>query len=242
MEENTTGENNTFPAPANAGIKSWAKDDRPREKLLLKGVESLSNAELIAILIRTGDRQSTAVGMAQKLLSTANNDLLKLSRFSIQDFMKIKGLGEVKAITIVAAIELGRRRQSSQALQKNKINGAKDAAAFFQPLYADYRHEVFSVLFLNRGQRINHFEEISSGGVTGTVVDPKLIMKKALEHEAVNLILCHNHPSGNLQPSSEDKTLTKKICNAALLLDMNVLDHLIVSTHGYFSFADEGLL
>lgn len=242
MDKNTTNGKPSASSPVNSGIKSWAKDDRPREKLSLKGVRALSNAELLAILLRTGNKQHSAVGIAQQLLGSVNHDLQTLSRLSIKDLMKIKGLGEVKAVTIVAALELGRRRQSSLVPEKDKIRGAKDAAAFFQPLYADHRQEVFSVLFLNRSQRINHFEEISSGGITGTLVDPKVIMKKALEYEAVNLVLCHNHPSGNLHPSSEDKALTKKICNAALLLDMSVLDHLIVSSQGYFSFADEGLL
>lgn len=227
---------------ANKGIKSWSKDDRPREKLILKGVEALSNAELLAILVRTGNRQQTALGLAQNLLASVDNDLQLLSRLNVKDFMKIKGLGEVKAITIIAALELGRRRHSEIPVMKKGIRTSKEAAAFLQPLLADKAHEVFSVLFLSQRNRLLHYEVISTGGMTSTIADPKIIMKKALEHRAVNLILCHNHPSGNLEPSNEDKKLTQKISEAALLLDMKVLDHVIVSSQGFFSFTDNGLL
>lgn len=243
MEEKTTDENRNMNAgPAAVGIKSWSKDDRPREKLLLKGVEAISNAELLAILIRTGNKQNTALGLAQRLLASVNNDLQLLSRLSVKDFMKIKGLGEVKAITIIAALELGRRRQSEIPVMKKGFRTSKETAAFLQPLLADHGYEVFSVMFLSQSNRLLHYEAISNGGMTSTIVDPKIIMKKALEHRAVNIILCHNHPSGNLEPSNEDKKVTQKIADAAMLLDMKVLDHVIVSSQGYFSFADEGLL
>jgi DNA repair protein RadC len=225
-----------------SGIKSWAPDDRPREKLLLKGVQALSTAELLAILIRTGNKQDTALGLAQRLLGTVTNDLGDLSRLSVADFTRIKGLGKVKAVTIIAALELGRRRQSGGPVEKRVIHNSSDAARILQPLLADYRHEVFAVVFLNQSNRVNHQEVISTGGITGTVADPKIIMRKALEHDAVKIILCPNHPSGNLRPSKEDVNLTVKLRDAALLLDMRVLDHLIVSTLGYLSFADEDLL
>jgi DNA repair protein RadC len=242
MLENVTLQPSLPAEKNNSGIKSWAHDDRPREKLLIKGVQALSNAELLAILIRTGDKQQTALGLAQDLLRTVAHDLHALSRLSVKDMMRIKGFGEVKAVTIIAALELGRRRQSVSLQEKPGIHKSADAAAILQPLLADYRHEVFAVLFLSQSNRVNHYEVISTGGTTATVADPKIIMRKALEHDAVNMILCHNHPSGNLAPSREDMKLTGKLCSAASLLDMKILDHLIVSTQGYLSFADEGLL
>lgn len=241
MEEKMTDSEVTV-GLTSTGIKSWSKDDRPREKLLLKGIEALSNAELLAILIRTGHKKRTALGLAQSLLASIDNDLQLLSRLNVRDFMKIKGMGEVKAVTIIAALELGRRRQSEAPARKRGIHTSKEAAAFLQPLLADHAHEVFSVMFLNQSNRLLHYEVISTGGMTSTIVDPKIIMKKALEQRSVNMILCHNHPSGNLVPSQEDKKLTKKISDAAILLDMKVLDHLIVSSQGFFSFADNGLL
>lgn len=241
MEEKITDLNTTARLQAK-GIKSWSKDDRPREKVLLKGVESLSHAELLAILIRTGDDQNSALGLAQNLLASVDHDLRQLSRLSVKDFIKIRGLGEAKALTIIAALELGRRRHSEVPEKKKGIRTSKEAAAFLQPLLADHGREVFSVMFLSQGNKLLHYEVISTGGMTSTIVDPKIIMKKALEHRAVNMILCHNHPSGNLDPSREDKKLTKKISEAALLLDMKVLDHVIVSSQGFFSFADSGLL
>lgn len=227
---------------ASHGIRSWAPDDRPREKMLLKGVQAMSNAELFAILLRTGNRKDTALGLARELLGSVGNDLGDLSRMTVADLTRIKGLGKVKALTIVAAMEIGRRRQSGGGGERPFIAGSRDVALLFQPMLADHRHEVFAVAFLNQGNRVNHQEVVSMGGITGTVADPKVIMRKALEHDAVKLVLCHNHPSGNLKPSREDLNLTRKLRDAALLLDMKVLDHLIVSSKGYFSFADEGLL
>jgi len=223
-------------------IKHWAKDDRPREKLLLNGAENLSNSELLAILIHNGSREKSAVDLAKEVLKLGKDNLSELGRLSIKELMKIKGIGEAKAITIAAALELGRRRQSANPLQKTIISTSKDIADYLQARLKDYRHEVFAVLFLNRANKINHFEIISEGGITGTVADPRVILRKALEEDAVNIILCHNHPSGSLKPSRADEQLTSKIKEAARLLDIAVLDHIIVSETGYYSFADEGIL
>lgn len=223
-------------------IKHWAKDDRPREKLLLNGAENLSNSELLAILIHNGSREKSAVDLAKEVLKLGKDNLSELGRLSIKDLMKIKGIGEAKAITIAAALELGRRRQSANPLQKTIISTSRDIADYLQARLKDYRHEVFAVLFLNRANKINHFEIISEGGITGTVADPRVILRKALEEDAVNIILCHNHPSGSLKPSRADEQLTAKIKEAARLLDIAVIDHIIVSETGYYSFADEGLL
>lgn len=223
-------------------IKHWAKDDRPREKLLLNGAENLSNSELLAILIHNGSREKSAVDLAKEVLKLGKDNLSELGRLSIKDLMKIKGIGEAKAITIAAALELGRRRQTANPLQKTIISTSRDIADYLQARLKDYRHEVFAVLFLNRANKINHFEIISEGGITGTVADPRVILRKALEEDAVNIILCHNHPSGSLKPSRADEQLTTKIKDAARLLDIAVIDHIIVSETGYYSFADEGIL
>ena len=223
-------------------IKNWAKDDRPREKLLLNGPDTLSNSELLAILIHTGSREKTAVDLAKEILRLGHDNLVELGRLSIKDLTKVKGIGEAKAITIVAALELGRRRQSSLSLEKSVISSSSDIAAFLQIRLKDYRHEVFAVLFLNRANKVNHFEIISEGGITGTVADPRIILRKALEQDAVSVILCHNHPSGSLKPSRADEQLTAKIREAARYFDITVLDHIIVSESGYFSFADEGMI
>jgi DNA repair protein RadC len=226
----------------NYSIKEWAKDDRPREKLLLKGVAGLSNSELIAILIINGFKEKTAVSLAQEVLKAGRDNLNELSKLSVKDLMKIKGIGEAKAISIVAALELGRRRQAAISREKTVITSSSDVALALQSLLRDYKHEVFAVLFLNRANKVNHFQIISEGGITGTVADPRIIMKKALEEDAVSLILCHNHPSGSLKPSRADEELTNKIKGAAQYFDIKILDHLIVSDDGYFSFADEGIL
>lgn len=223
-------------------ILSWAKDDRPREKMRVKGVESLSDAELLAILLQHGTRDRTAVDLGRELLQLARNNLRELGKLSFRDMRRVHGIGEVKAITILAALELGRRRHAAESLEKQVITSSSSVAAFLQALFADYSHEVFAVLFLNRANRINHVEVISSGGMSGTVADPRLILRKALEERAVNIILCHNHPSGNLKPSVADRQLTEKIREAARFFDIVVLDHVIVSQDGYFSFADEGLI
>jgi DNA repair protein RadC len=223
-------------------IKQWAKDERPREKLLAYGAENLSNSELLAILIHNGTKDKTALDLGREVLKLGKDNLGELGKLTLKELMKIKGIGEAKAILLTAAIELGRRRHSGTILDKMLVTSSTDIAAFLQTRLKDYRHEVFAVLFLNKANKINHFEIISEGGVTGTVADPKLIMKKALEENAVHLILCHNHPSGSLKPSRADEMLTAKIREAAKLLDMTVLDHIIVSDAGYYSFADEGLL
>jgi len=223
-------------------IKQWAKDDRPREKLLLKGAPVLSDSELLAILIQNGTRDKSALDLAKEMLRLGKDNLNELGKLSIKDLMRIKGIGQAKAIAVAAALELGRRRQAGASLEKHIIQDSTTVAVYLQNLLKDHSTEVFAVLFLNRANKINHFEIISTGGITGTVADPRVILRKALEEEAVSLILCHNHPSGSLRPSRADQELTQKIKGAAALLDIRVLDHLIVSEEGYFSFADEGLL
>jgi DNA repair protein RadC len=223
-------------------IKQWSKDDRPREKLLGKGAENLSNSELLAILIHNGTRQKTAVDVAKDVLKLGKDNLTELGKLSIKELMKIKGIGEAKAITIAAALELGRRRQEATSLSKPVMGSSNDIAQYLKVKLKDYRHEVFAVLFLNRANKVNHFEIVSEGGITGTVVDPRIILRKALEQDAVNIILCHNHPSGSLKPSKPDKELTDKLKEAARFLDIAVVDHIIVSEDGYYSFADEGIL
>jgi DNA repair protein RadC len=223
-------------------IKQWAKDDRPREKLLFNGAATLSDSELLAILIHNGSKEKTAVDLAKEILKLSKDNLSELGKLSVKDLMKIKGIGEAKAISIAAALELGRRRQTSGTLQKKVITTSNDIADYCMAKLKDYRHEVFAVIYLNRANKINHFEIISEGGITGTVADPRIILKKALEEDAVSIILCHNHPSGSLKPSRADEDLTHKIKEAAKYFDIRVLDHMIVSDAGYFSFADEGLL
>ena len=223
-------------------IKQWAKDDRPREKLLLKGAENLSDSELLAILIHNGSKNKTAVDLAKEILKLGKDNLIELGKLSIKEFTKIKGIGEAKAITIVAALELGRRRQAAPLLNKSVISSSREIADYLQAKLKDLRHEVFAVLFLNRANKVNHFEIVSEGGITGTVADPRIILKKALEEDAISIILCHNHPSGSLKPSRADEELTYKIKEAAKYFDIKVLDHLIVSDAGYYSFADEGIL
>ncbi|MBS1914643.1 MAG: DNA repair protein RadC [Bacteroidetes bacterium] len=223
-------------------IKEWAKDDRPREKLLSKTPMALSDSELIAILINNGTRDKSAVDLAKEVLHLGKNNLSELGKLSVKELTKIKGIGEAKAITIAAAMELGRRRQAVGSLEKPIVKDSREVANYLQAILRDHNHEVFAVVFLNRGNRINHFEIISQGGITGTVADPRIILKKALEEDAVNIILCHNHPSGNLKPSKADEELTFKIREAAKYFDIKVLDHIIVSDEGYFSFADEGIL
>jgi len=227
----------------NTSIKNWAIDDRPREKLLLKGYNVLSNAELLAILINNGTKDKSAVDVAKALLAAVDNDLQKLGKLSVKDILKlkVKGIGEAKAITIAAALELGLRRDVAEK-KLDVVIQSRDVAAYLRAQFQYKKHEIFAVLFLNRANKIKHSEVISEGGITGTVADPRIILKKALENDAVNLILCHNHPSGSLKPSRADEELTKKITEAASYFDIKVLDHIIVSEEGYYSFADEGLL
>ena len=223
-------------------IKQWAKDDRPREKLLTHGAATLSDSELLAILIHNGSKEKSAVDLAKEILKLSKDNLSELGKLSVNELMKIKGIGEAKAITITAALELGRRRQASSMLKKTIISTSNDIADYCTAKLKDYRHEVFAVIYLNRANKVNHFEIVSEGGITGTVADPRIILKKALEADAVSIILCHNHPSGSLKPSRADEDLTQKIKEASKYFDIRVIDHLIVSEAGYFSFADEGLL
>lgn len=227
---------------SSTSIKNWAIDDRPREKLIAKGRESLSDSELLAILINTGSGKSSALDLAKGVLRLGENNLDELGKLSLNDMMSIKGIGEAKAITLIAALELGRRRQASFPLLKNQVRSSKELADFLKTSLKDYAHEVFAVVFLNKANKINHFEVLSSGGISHTIVDPRIIFKKALEVKATSLILCHNHPSGNLKPSRQDEELTAKLKSAGNLIDIKVVDHLIVSDEGYYSFADEGIM
>lgn len=224
------------------GIKSWAEDDRPREKLLSKGPSSLSDAELLAILIGSGTREKSAVDLARELLTLSNNNLNKLGKIGLVELQQVKGIGEARAITIAATMELGRRRQMEAALDQPKIDSAKAAAALLFPLLQDLNHEMFCVLYLNNANRLIKHEMISSGGLTATIVDVRMVLKNALLCQAAGLIVAHNHPSGNNKPSESDKTLTKKIAESAKLMDINLLDHIIIAGKAYVSFADSGLL
>jgi DNA repair protein RadC len=221
-------------------IKTWGQDDRPREKLRMKGAGQLTDSEILAIIIQNGTKEKTALELGIELMQRCHNKLADLARFSIKELMKTKGIGMAKAIAIQSALELGRRRQASDHLVSDVVSNSASIAKYLQARLMDLPHEVFAVVFLNRANRIKHFEIISVGGMTGTVADPRIILKKALEEDAVSLILCHNHPSGNLRPSRADEELTSKIKHAARYFDINILDHIIVSTDGYYSFADEG--
>ncbi len=227
--------------PSNS-IKNWAIDDRPREKLASKGAAVLSDSELLAILINNGHKEKSALDIAKDILKMGCNNLNELGKLSLKDLQKIKGIGIAKAITIAAALELGRRRQASDSLEKTVIRTSGNIAQYLRATIKDYSYEVFAVIFLNKANKINHFEIISRGGITGTVADPRIILKIALEQGATSVILCHNHPSGNLKPSRADEELTQKIKIAARYLDIAVMDHVIVSEDGYYSFADDGLL
>jgi DNA repair protein RadC len=228
--------------PKNNSIKQWAEDDKPREKLLNKGKINLSDAELVAILINSGNRKETAVDLARRILKDKHDNLIELSRMSVHDLMQYSGIGEAKAITIIAALELGKRRRQSEVLELKQIKTSHDA---FECLYAnlsDLNFEQFWVLFLDRANQVIKTKQISDGGVAGTVADPKKIFKFALEANASSLILCHNHPSGQLTPSPQDITLTKKMVAAGETIEIKVLDHLIIGGNSFYSFADEGML
>ncbi|MFN8336401.1 MAG: DNA repair protein RadC [Cyclobacteriaceae bacterium] len=223
-------------------IKDWAAEDRPREKLTLKGKAALSDAELIAILLGTGTARLSAVDLAKNILQAVSNDLNELARLSIKDLMKIKGIGEAKAITVISALELGRRRKDFQAEERPRVMGSADAYDLLKADLLDIPHEAFWVVLLNRANRVIKKHQVSQGGVAGTVADPKIIFKVAIEELASGIILAHNHPSGNLSASQADIDLTKKLKESGKLLDIQVLDHIIVGDKSYFSFADEGLL
>ena len=221
-----------------SSIKSWALDDRPREKLIEKGSKSLSDAELLAILLGSGSRSESAVGLAKRILNYAQNNLTELGRLGAEDLMQFKGVGEAKAVILCSAFELARRRKS-EVVERAKITSAMDVYNQIAPLVSDLNHEEFWVFYLNRANVVLRKEKISSGGVTGTVVDNKIILKKALLNLASSIILVHNHPSGNLNPSIQDKKVTKKMKLACELLEINLLDHLIIAGNSYYSFADE---
>ena len=223
-------------------IKNWALNDRPREKLLQKGKLALSDAELIAILIGSGNTDESAVELSKKILSKTNNNLNQLGKLSAQQLMVHKGIGEAKAISIIAAMELGRRRRTEDALELVKIASSNSVFELLQPILGELPHEEFWILYLNNANKIIEKLPISKGGITGTLVDVRITLKKALELGATGLILAHNHPSGNLNPSEADKQLTNKLKIAAESIDIKVLDHLIVTEKSYFSFADEGLM
>ncbi|HCY00743.1 MAG TPA: hypothetical protein DG754_11440 [Bacteroidales bacterium] len=223
-------------------IKQWAHDDRPREKMISKGATALSDAELVAILIGSGTTNETAVGIAQKVLAAAKNNLNELGRFTIKDLTKTKGIGTAKAIAIMAALELGRRRKNSEAINREQITSSNDVIELFQASLADLPHEEFWVLLLNRANKIIERVKISEGGYTATTVDVRKIMKTALEHQAIGLILCHNHPSGNHNPSNEDINITAKIKQAAKTLDISLLDHVIITSGKCFSMADNSMI
>jgi DNA repair protein RadC len=225
-------------------IKDWAKDDQPREKLLMLGAPRLSNAELLAILIRKGNRQKNALELAQDVMRLAKDNVAGLGKLTISDITHGTGLGQVAAMSLIAALELGRRRQVAELEPggEKRVKSSRDAAEWLQIKLKDLTHEVFGLLLLNRANKIIRFEIISEGGITATIADPRVIFKKALTGNATSMILCHNHPSGNLKPSRADEELTQKLVQAAGLLDIRVIDHLIVSDSGYYSFADEGLI
>jgi DNA repair protein RadC len=229
-------------SPKRISINNWAEEDRPREKLLLKGRAALSDAELLAILIGSGTITESAVDVAKNVLHLAGNDLNELAKLSIKDLTKAKGIGEARAITIVSALELGRRRKETEPVKKPKITCSKDIYELIRPDLIDLPVEEFWVILLNRANMVMRKVKISEGGVAGTVADPKVIFKAALEQLASAIILVHNHPSGNLSPSQADRDLTKKIKEAGHLLEIPVLDHIIFTDHQYLSFADEGWL
>ena len=224
------------------GIKLWAEEDRPREKVLLKGKESLSPVELIAILIGSGNVNESAVDLAKRILLGVNNDLNELGKLTVEDLLKYKGIGKAKAVSIIAALELGRRKQIFEVKEKQKITSARDVFEMLQPSLTDLPHEEFWLLLLNRSNRVIKQIKVSSGGVSGTVVDQKMIFKYAIDNLASSIIICHNHPSGNKQPSKADIELTKKMKKAGDMLDIPVLDHVIITTGEYLSMAEEGYL
>lgn len=223
-------------------IKYLAEDDRPREKLLLKGKNSLSDAELLAIIVGSGSKKESVITLAQRILSSVENNWNELAKLSIKDLCKFNGIGTVKAIEIISTLEIGRRRALQQALKKEKITSAQDAFDIMQPIIGDLDTEEFWTLFLNQSNKILKKEKFSQGGINMTLVDKRLIFKQALELNAIGIILIHNHPSGNLTPSEQDKSLTRDICEAGNLLNISVLDHLIIAQTQYFSFSEEGIL
>ncbi|MDQ3143224.1 MAG: DNA repair protein RadC [Bacteroidota bacterium] len=227
---------------SSTSIKTWAEDDRPREKLISKGKHALSNSELMALLIGSGSKNESAVELSKRILDSCNNNLFELSKMSLENLKKFKGIGLVKAINIEAALELGRRSQNSAALEKPVITCSKDSYAVIKSRIENLAHEEFWVLFLNRANKLIHHENISSGGISGTVVDVRMVFRRALDLQATGIVLSHNHPSGNIKPSTQDIELTNKIKIAGTYLDITLIDHIIIGERNYYSFADEGIL
>jgi len=223
-------------------LKNWALEDRPREKLLNHGIQSLSDTELLAILICSGTRNTTAVDLARQILESANNNLNQLGKSGFSELKQIKGIGQAKALLLMAAFELGRRRNQSDSVVKPKISSSQDVHNLFQPILGDLSYEEFWILILNRSNQVIEKVKISQGGISGTVIDTRIILRTAIQKLASGLILCHNHPSGNTQPSDADKKITEKIQNAANFMEINLLDHIIIADKSFFSFADEGIL
>ena len=223
-------------------IKNWSQDDQPREKLRDKGKSTLSDAELVAILISSGSREESAVDLCKRILASVDNNLNALGKLSLKQLQSFKGIGEAKAITIAAALELGRRRKLEDTVKQEKITSSRDVYDILQPVLGELSHEEFWILYLNNSNKVINKQQLSKGSITGTLVDVRLVLKQALEVGATALVLCHNHPSGTLKPSEADKKITQKLKTAALSLDIKVLDHLIVTENAYFSFADENIL
>jgi DNA repair protein RadC len=228
--------------PEKPSIRYWAESDRPREKLLLKGKAALSEAELIAILIGSGNTTESAVDLSKRILQSVNNSLAELSRLSVGDLQKFKGIGEAKAISVIAALELGRRRRGSEFMAKKVISSSNAAFEILQMHLSDLNYEQFAIVFLNRANHVIKVESVSQGGTSGTLVDPKKIFKLSIDNNASSIILGHNHPSGNCRPSDADIKLTHKLKEAGKLLDISVFDHLIIGNEKYYSFADEGMM
>jgi DNA repair protein RadC len=222
-------------------INQWAEDDRPREKFLLKGKSSLSDSELLAILIGSGSRNESAVQLCQRILASTNNNLNQLGKISVNQLTNFKGIGEAKAISIAAALELGRRRRAEESVELKKITSSKMVFEIMQPIIGELPHEEFWILYLNNSNKVIHKAQLSKGGLTGTVVDVRLIFKTAFEQNAISIILTHNHPSGKLLASDADIQITKKIKEASKHLEINVLDHIIITENGFYSFNDEGI-
>ena len=225
----------------NFSIKQWAEDDKPREKLMGKGKAALSDAELIAILIGSGSRNESAVQLSKRILASVDNNLNALGKLSLKQLMEFKGIGEAKAISIIAALELGRRRRAEETIELKKITSSKDVFELMQPVIGELPHEEFWILYLNNSNKVIYKAQLSKGGITGTVVDIRLVFKMALEQNATSLILTHNHPSGKLLASESDIQITKKLKLAAQQLDIAILDHIIITETGFYSFQDEGI-
>ena len=228
-------ENSFFP------ITNWSEDDKPREKLMLKGKSVLSDAELIAILIGSGSRNESAVDLSKRILASVDNNLNALGKLSLSQLMQFRGIGEAKAISIIAALELGRRRRGEDAVELKKITSSKIIFEIMQPIIGELPHEEFWIIYMNNSNKVISKSQLSKGGITGTLVDIRIVFKTALEIGATALILCHNHPSGTLIPSDADKQITRKLKLAGDSLEIKVLDHLIVTETSYYSFADEGI-